>query len=144
MQYGYADNKPELLAPAGSLESFFAAMENGADAVYAGFADHFVPSENLDGLRDALSELPLGMSRLVHACTHTTFAPTVMHAGTKTNVIPDLVNGQSEFSNNAITSGFRFFFRRSLRPQRSRRGRYPKSCRRGRPSRFGRARRESS
>ncbi len=44
-----------------------------------------------DGLRDALSELPLGMSRLVHACTHTTFAPTVMHAGTKTNVIPDLV-----------------------------------------------------
>ncbi len=29
-------NKPELLAPAGSLESFFAAMESGADAVYAG------------------------------------------------------------------------------------------------------------
>jgi putative protease len=28
--------KPELLAPAGSLESFFAAMESGADAVYAG------------------------------------------------------------------------------------------------------------
>lgn len=44
-----------------------------------------------DGLRDALAELPLGMSRLVHACTHTTFAPTIMHGGTKTNVIPDLV-----------------------------------------------------
>ena len=29
-------NKPELLAPAGSLETFFAAMEKGADAVYAG------------------------------------------------------------------------------------------------------------
>jgi putative protease len=28
--------KPELLAPAGSPEAFFAAMENGADAVYAG------------------------------------------------------------------------------------------------------------
>ncbi|MFZ2950678.1 MAG: DUF3656 domain-containing protein [Desulfuromonadaceae bacterium] len=28
--------KPELLAPAGSLESFFAAIEKGADAVYAG------------------------------------------------------------------------------------------------------------
>ncbi|HQB38424.1 MAG TPA: U32 family peptidase [Deltaproteobacteria bacterium] len=28
--------KPELLAPAGSLESFFAAMESGADAIYAG------------------------------------------------------------------------------------------------------------
>jgi len=32
-------NKPELLAPAGSLESFFAAMEKGADAVYAGLKD---------------------------------------------------------------------------------------------------------
>jgi len=44
-----------------------------------------------DRLHEALAELPLGMSRLVHACTHTTFAPTVMHGGTKTNVIPDLV-----------------------------------------------------
>ncbi|MBI2355504.1 MAG: U32 family peptidase [Deltaproteobacteria bacterium] len=33
------DKKPELLAPAGSLESFFAAMEKGADAVYAGLRD---------------------------------------------------------------------------------------------------------
>jgi len=32
-------NKPELLAPAGSLEAFFAAMEKGADAVYAGLKD---------------------------------------------------------------------------------------------------------
>ena len=31
------------------------------------------------------------MGRLVHACTHTTFAPTVAHGGTKTNVIPDHV-----------------------------------------------------
>lgn len=30
---------PELLAPAGSLEAFFAAMEKGADAVYAGLRD---------------------------------------------------------------------------------------------------------
>lgn len=29
-------NHPELLAPAGSLEAFFAAMESGADAVYCG------------------------------------------------------------------------------------------------------------
>ena len=33
----------------------------------------------------------LGLARQAHACTHTTFAPTVMHAGTKTNVIPDRV-----------------------------------------------------
>jgi len=31
-----ATGKPELLSPAGSLEAFFAAMEKGADAVYAG------------------------------------------------------------------------------------------------------------
>ena len=31
--------KPELLAPAGSLESFFAAIEKGADAVYAGLQE---------------------------------------------------------------------------------------------------------
>ena len=31
------------------------------------------------------------MARIAHACTHTTFAPTVMHGGTKTNVIPDRV-----------------------------------------------------
>lgn len=31
--------KPELLAPAGSLEAFFAAMEKGADGVYAGLRE---------------------------------------------------------------------------------------------------------
>src|SRR5512137_969033 len=36
MSHYPAKKKPELLAPAGSLEAFFAAMENGADAVYAG------------------------------------------------------------------------------------------------------------
>jgi putative protease len=30
-------NSPELLAPAGNIESFFAALENGADAVYVGY-----------------------------------------------------------------------------------------------------------
>jgi U32 family peptidase len=34
-----APKKPELLSPAGSLEAFFAAMEKGADAVYAGLKD---------------------------------------------------------------------------------------------------------
>jgi acetylornithine deacetylase/succinyl-diaminopimelate desuccinylase-like protein len=44
-----------------------------------------------DTLRDLCEELPVGMGRLVHACTHTTFAPTVVRGGTKTNVIPDHV-----------------------------------------------------
>jgi U32 family peptidase len=34
-----AYRKPELLAPCGSLEAFFAAMESGADAVYAGLRE---------------------------------------------------------------------------------------------------------
>jgi putative protease len=33
---GHAGRKPELLSPAGSAESFFAAIEHGADAVYVG------------------------------------------------------------------------------------------------------------
>ena len=31
----------------------------------------------------------VGMARMIHACTHTTFAPTIAHGGVKTNVIPD-------------------------------------------------------
>jgi len=45
-----------------------------------------------DRFDGALTELPLGIARHWHACTHTTFAPTVAHGGTKTNVIPDQVD----------------------------------------------------
>ena len=38
--------------------------------------------------------LPVGLGRMVYSCTHTTFAPTVAHGGTKTNVIPDKVELQ--------------------------------------------------
>src|SRR5690606_7042506 len=41
---------------------------------------------------DACDALPVGMARQFHACTHTTFAPTIAHGGTKTNVIPDRVD----------------------------------------------------
>jgi acetylornithine deacetylase/succinyl-diaminopimelate desuccinylase-like protein len=34
------------------------------------------------------------MARQFHACTHTTIAPTIVHGGTKTNVIPDRVDLQ--------------------------------------------------
>jgi acetylornithine deacetylase/succinyl-diaminopimelate desuccinylase-like protein len=33
----------------------------------------------------------LGIARMIHAATHTTFAPTVIRGGVKTNVIPDTV-----------------------------------------------------
>ena len=47
-----------------------------------------------DELRDFAGTLPLGLARVVYSCTHTTFAPTVIHGGTKTNVIPDQVDIQ--------------------------------------------------
>ena len=42
-----------------------------------------------DHLYEFCEELPIGLAREAHACTHTTFAPTIIHGGTKTNVIPD-------------------------------------------------------
>lgn len=45
-----------------------------------------------DGFVEMCDALPLGMARQFHACTHTTFAPTVIHGGSKTNVIPDTVD----------------------------------------------------
>jgi acetylornithine deacetylase/succinyl-diaminopimelate desuccinylase-like protein len=49
----------------------------------------FLDPDRIDGFCE---ELPLlGLARQAHACTHTTMAPTVMRAGTKTNVIPDRV-----------------------------------------------------
>ena len=42
-------------------------------------------------LEDTLAQLPTGVARLLHACTHTTFSPNVVHGGVKTNVIPDTV-----------------------------------------------------
>jgi acetylornithine deacetylase/succinyl-diaminopimelate desuccinylase-like protein len=42
-------------------------------------------------LYEFCEELPIGLARQAHSCTHTTFAPTIVHGGTKTNVIPDLV-----------------------------------------------------
>jgi len=44
-----------------------------------------------DGFNEMLEGLPVGLARQFHACTHTTFAPTMARGGTKINVIPDTV-----------------------------------------------------
>ncbi len=45
-----------------------------------------------DGIEELLDVMPdLGMARQAHACTHLTIAPTIVHGGTKINVIPDTV-----------------------------------------------------
>jgi acetylornithine deacetylase/succinyl-diaminopimelate desuccinylase-like protein len=55
-----------------------------------------LPAELADPARvdEYVAELPLGLSRIAHSCTHTTMAPTVAHGGTKTNIIPDRVDLQ--------------------------------------------------
>jgi acetylornithine deacetylase/succinyl-diaminopimelate desuccinylase-like protein len=45
-----------------------------------------------DRVLEAVGHLePLGLARLAHACTHTTFSPNVVQGGSKINVIPDRV-----------------------------------------------------
>jgi acetylornithine deacetylase/succinyl-diaminopimelate desuccinylase-like protein len=45
-----------------------------------------------EGFIETCESLPLGMGRQFHACTHTTMAPTIVHGGSKINVIPDTVD----------------------------------------------------
>jgi acetylornithine deacetylase/succinyl-diaminopimelate desuccinylase-like protein len=52
-------------------------------------AEPFLDPAQIDDFCDSLPLL--GLARQAHACTHTTIAPTVVRAGTKTNVIPDRV-----------------------------------------------------
>lgn len=45
-----------------------------------------------DNLWDTVHDMArVDLARTAHACTHATFAPTILHGGSKTNVIPDTV-----------------------------------------------------
>src|SRR5207237_3869953 len=56
-----------------------------------------LPHELGDALRDParvrefVEHGDIGLARMVYSCTQTTFAPTMVHGGVKTNVIPDTV-----------------------------------------------------
>ena len=54
-------------------------------------AELATPLLDAEQIDDFCEMLPLGLARQAHACTHTTFAPTIIQGGTKTNVIPDEV-----------------------------------------------------
>jgi len=64
------------------------------------FVEAWQPGERLaerlldpDRVDDAIDEIALddiGLARWVHACTHLTISPNVLHAGTKANVVADL------------------------------------------------------
>jgi acetylornithine deacetylase/succinyl-diaminopimelate desuccinylase-like protein len=58
-----------------------------------------------EGFRDYVDDLPLGLARIAYSCTHTTFAPTVVHGGTKTNVIPDRVDLEVDIRTLPGTTG---------------------------------------
>jgi acetylornithine deacetylase/succinyl-diaminopimelate desuccinylase-like protein len=45
-----------------------------------------------EGFVEVCESLPVGMGRQFHACTHTTMAPTIVHGGSKINVIPDEID----------------------------------------------------
>jgi acetylornithine deacetylase/succinyl-diaminopimelate desuccinylase-like protein len=43
-------------------------------------------------LDNAIASLPPAHARVVHACSHTTISPNVIHGGQKTNTIPDVID----------------------------------------------------
>jgi len=55
----------------------------------AEWAEPLLDPDRIDAFCDEFAVV--GLARQAHACTHTTMAPTIMHAGTKLNVIPDRV-----------------------------------------------------
>ncbi len=74
-------------APAADVHAAWRRWVEGI-GMEPGLAEAMLDPERID---DAIDRLPLGAARNAHACTHTTFAPTIVHGGVKTNVIPDLV-----------------------------------------------------
>jgi acetylornithine deacetylase/succinyl-diaminopimelate desuccinylase-like protein len=69
----------------------------------AELAQILLDPEKIPQFYEAFSDV--GVARMVHACTHTTFAPTIMHAGIKTNVIPDSVELQVDIRTLPGVSG---------------------------------------
>jgi acetylornithine deacetylase/succinyl-diaminopimelate desuccinylase-like protein len=73
--------------PTAKLDEMWAARVMATkmpDDVKAGLLD---PNR----LEATLAMLPVATAKLLHACTHTTISPNVVHGGVKTNVIPDVV-----------------------------------------------------
>ncbi len=67
-------NKPEVLAPAGSLEAFFAAMEGGADAVYTGLREFSARAKAKNFSLDEMERLVAyahGLGRRVYVTLNT-------------------------------------------------------------------------
>ena len=73
--------------PKANIDDEFAARVRAmgfAPEVEDGLLDH-------GRIRDTLEQMEPRMARNLHACSHMTFSPNVIHGGVKTNVIPDKV-----------------------------------------------------
>lgn len=55
----------------------------------AGLTERLLDIDHVDGAIEELAAGDLGLARWAHACTHLTISPTILHAGTKANIIPD-------------------------------------------------------
>jgi acetylornithine deacetylase/succinyl-diaminopimelate desuccinylase-like protein len=45
-----------------------------------------------EGFNELIDVLPVGMAKIAYASTHTTITPTMVHAGSKVNIIPEQVD----------------------------------------------------
>ncbi len=73
--------------PKANIDADFTARVKAmgfAPDVEAGLLDH-------GRITETLQQMEPRMARNLHACSHTTFSPNVIHGGVKTNVIPDKV-----------------------------------------------------
>ena len=75
----------EFRSPAQIHDTWRSFVEAMGDEITAALLDPAAIDDLLEVLPD------LGVARQAHACTHTTVAPTIVHGGTKINVIPDTV-----------------------------------------------------
>jgi acetylornithine deacetylase/succinyl-diaminopimelate desuccinylase-like protein len=55
----------------------------------APLAERLVDPDRVDGAIDEIAATDEILARWIHACTHLTFSPNVVHGGTKSNVVPD-------------------------------------------------------
>lgn len=63
---------------------FVAAWDPSAD-----LAADLVDPRRIEAAIDRVAADDLGLARWIHACTHLTVSPNVLHAGIKANVVPD-------------------------------------------------------
>lgn len=69
------------------------------DDVWRGFVEGLgIPAElaepmlRAEGFEEGIAVLPPGLKKMAYSCTHTTITPTVMHGGSKVNIIPETVD----------------------------------------------------